>query len=119
MSAPVVVSAGEPVAWLVQGPIEGTLPWVALSPAEADQARERGHTVTPIPASAPVVLPEEPPAELIEAMAKAAYKAPIWGNETPLAWEFASAFLRNAYLAEARANYAALRSWVAGGGETR
>lgn len=115
VSAPVVVSTGEPVAWLVQSPIEGTLPWVALSPAEADQARERAHAVTPIPASAPVVLPEAPPVELIEQMAKADHRS----TRAAVDWPQLREEVRSLYRDGARAQYAVLRAWVAGGGETR
>lgn len=109
----VAVSAGEPVAWLVQSPIPEVLPWVALSPVEAGAAKERGHSVTPIPASAPVVLPEEPPAELIEQMAKAAQK------KNGVEWDALHEGLKDFYCREQRESYAVLRAWVAGGGEAR
>ncbi len=94
----VVVSAGEPVAW-VFGQCGST-----ANRAEAEfRAKKYGEGyVSPCFAAAPVVLPEEPPADLIEQMVEA-----IGPGDRQV--------LREA----AESAYGYVRSWVAAGGETR
>lgn len=96
----VVVSAGEPVAWEVEDC--GGKRVRVLDCASDLEGLDASAVVAPLFASAPVVLPETPPADLIEQMAEA-----IGPGDAQM--------LREAAVSA----YEYVRAWVAGGGETR
>lgn len=99
----VVVSAGEPVAWRIDGDHRGLIAsWHTGSADAAAEAEAAGCTVTEFFASAPVVLPEEPPE---------GFTAEV-GDDTLARFDSLNDDI-------VRATYAAVRAWVAGGGETR
>jgi hypothetical protein len=110
----VVVSAGEPVAWKATTDRARGGSSFTSRETTADAWRNAGFEVTPCFASAGVVLPEEPPADLIEQMAKAAC-----AQVNRFGWEAYPEYVHQRFRAEARAFYPAFRSWVVAGGETR